>query len=294
MEITPTGKSETIDVLVVDDDAAGLCDLTLSLTRAGLTCVGVRTGWEALETLRNGSLPAVVVTDIRMPELDGLELVQRLRQIGLPNFPEIVFISGSAELGHAVDAIRLRARDLLTKPIDLRRLIQIVREVQLERRTQAAPPHAQAGAESGRGSKRPEERESIDVEAMSLLVLNNLRKLRRVRYEHLPAGLAVEASWEILLDLYVSELRNEFTSLTAVAGSAGIPLTSALRRIHELENNGMISVAPDQKDRRRAEVHLTIRGREGVQSFIRSYLTSTETPTHGPAATQRKSGGPSA
>lgn len=292
MEITPTGEGETIDVLVVDDDAAGLCDLTLGLTRAGLTCAGVRTGWEALETLRNGSFPSVVVTDIRMPELDGLELAQRLRQMALANLPEIVFISGSAELCHAVDAIRLRARDLLTKPIDLRRLIQIVREVQLERRAQVSTTVlAKPGARSERDRKRPEERESMDAATMSVLVLNNLRKLRRVRSEHLPAGLAVEGSWEILLDLYVSGLRNEFTSLTAVGGSAGVPLTSALRRIHELENSGMLLVAPDHKDRRRAAVHLTRKGREAVQSFIRSYLTSTEALSHARAATERKSVG---
>lgn len=277
MKSMTAATRENLDVLVVDDDADGLCDLTANLTRAGLTCVGVCSGWEALETLVRGALPSVIVTDIRMPGLDGLELAQHLRQMGLARAPEIVFISGSAELGHAVDAIRLRARDLLTKPLDLRRLIHIVKEVQLER--QAQPVMATAPWRSDMPS---------GDEAMSISVLNNLRKLRRLRSEHLPTGLAVEGSWEILLDLYVSELRCERPSVTAVGGSAGVPLTSALRRIHELASNDMVLLAPDQKDRRRAAVHLTRKGREAVQSFIRSYLPSMEAPAGTSSTTQPK------
>ena len=274
MRTPAAAPSEKLDVLVVDDDEAGLCDLVASLKRAGLTCVGASSGWEALEALLKGPIPSVMVTDIRMPELDGLELAQRLGRMGLAKIPELVFISGSAELGHAVDAIRLRARDLLTKPIDLRRLIQIIREVQLERQAQSlstATPDRHDMPASGKPEARTQPK-SVDVDAMSIVVLNNLRRLRRVRSEHLPPGLAVEASWEILLDLYVSELRSELTSLTSLGGSAGVPLTSGLRRIHELESKGMILRTPDEKDRRRAAAHLTKKGRETVQSFIRSYL----------------------
>ncbi|MGQ3299331.1 response regulator [Reyranella sp.] len=275
MRKPPAAQSENLDVLVVDDDEAGLLDLIASLRRAGLSCLGASTGWEALEALLKGPVPSVIVTDIRMPELDGLELAQRLGRMDLARLPELVFISGSADLGHAVDAIRLRARDLLTKPVDLRRLIQIVRDVQLERQAQSlskATPHRDDMPVHGKPDARMQSK-SVDVEAMSIVVLSNLRKLRRVRSENLPAGLAVEASWEILLDLYVSELRSERTSLTALGGSAGVPLTSGLRRIHELESKGMLMRTPDEKDRRRAAAHLTEKGRETVQSFIRSYVT---------------------
>jgi len=276
MDVLTAQPADRLDVLVVDDDPAGLDGLTDGLKRAGLICVGARTGWEALETLLRGTIPFVVITDIRMPELDGLELAHRLRRIGMARPPEIVFISGSAELDHAVEAIRLRARDLLTKPIDLRRLIQIVREVQLERKAPSswmAKPSRQTmqfdGTVEGCVQPRP-----IDVGAMSSVVLNHLRRLRRVSGENLPPGITVEASWEILLDLYVSERQGERISLTALGGSAGVPLTSALRRIQELERNGMISRIPDQADKRRVAAHLTDKGREAVQAFIRSYANS--------------------
>lgn len=268
--------NEKLDVLVVDDDEAGLGDLTASLRRAGLVCAAASTGWEALEALLKGPVPSVMVIDIRMPELDGLELAQRLGRTDGAKLPEFVFISGSAELRHAVDAIRLRARDLLTKPIDLRRLIQIIRDVQLERQVQSlskAVPYRHDLPFHAKPAVGPPPT-SIDVDAMSTVVLNSLRKIRRVRSENLPSGLAVEASWEILLDLYVSELRSESTSLTALGGSVGMPMTSGLRRVHELESKGMVVRIPDEKDRRRAAVRLTKKGRDTVQSFIRSYVTS--------------------
>ena len=120
----------------------------------------------------------------------------------------------------------------------------------------------------------------IDVGFMSSLVLNNLRSLQRLRSEHLPSGLAIEATWEILLDLYVSEHSGDAVSMTAAGGSAGISLTSALRRIRELEEKGMIARAPDEKDRRRAALCLTDKGRSAVQSFINSYITSLRSEEH--------------
>jgi len=120
----------------------------------------------------------------------------------------------------------------------------------------------------------------IDVGFMSSLVLNNLRSLQRLRSEHLPSGLAIEATWEILLDLYVSEHSGDAVSMTAAGGSAGISLTSALRRIRELEEKGMIARTPDEKDRRRAALWLTDKGRSTVQSFINSYIKSLRSEKH--------------
>lgn len=274
MEALSASPRRRLDVLVVDDDDAGLCDLTDSLNRAGLISEGVSTGWKALEALMRGARPSVVVTDIRMPELDGIELAQRLTRIEMAEQPEIIFISGNAELDHAVHAIRLRARDMLTKPIDLRRLVQIVKEVQLERRT-SSPPMAVPSPQNFEGwANTRTQVQEFDVKTMSVGVLKSLRSLHRARTTNLPEGLPVEASWEILLDLYVSELRMEPTSLTAIGGSSGVSLTSALRRIQELEGKGMIVRVPDQNDKRRAAAQLTEKGRHAVHSFIRAYVAS--------------------
>ena len=216
-------------------------------------------GWQALDLLARGARPAVVVTDIRMPELDGIEFAQRLARM-TPR-PEIVFVSGSAVLDDAVEALRLGARDLLAKPIDLRRLIQIVKEITLaKRRVPASDP--------------PTKGNEVDARRMSGIVLRDLKELHRLRGEHLPTGMAIEASWEMLLDLYESEMRGEEVSLTGLGVSSGVPLTSAIRRIHELEKEGMIERLPDESDRRRAILCLTDGGRRAVEHFVESYLGS--------------------
>ena len=253
------------DVLVVEDDPVVLDELIVSLRRAGLACVAARNAWEALEMIQRGGRPTVMVCDIRMPELDGLELVQRLARLDPGERPEVVFVSGHAGFDEAVAAMRLGARDLLTKPIDLRRLIQIIKEIRLEPRAAApAPPPA----------TEPDDAPALPAEEMPLKVL---RDLRRLRVQHLPPGLVPEASWEILLDLYSCESKGIKISVTSLAVATGAPMTSALRRIQELEASGFIDRLPDGVDRRRATLRLTPQGRAAVESFARAYLARDKT-----------------
>ena len=257
------------DVLVVEDDPVVLDELVISLRRAGLACEAAANAWQALELVKRGVRPTVMVCDIRMPELDGLELAQRLARLDSTERPEIIFVSGHAGFDEAVAAMRLGARDLLTKPIDLRRLIQIIKEIRLE---PPAPPPAPAS--------RAEAEEEIPVlppEEMPLRVLRDLRKLRRLRVQHLPPGLVPEASWEILLDLYACENKGIKISVTSLAVATGAPMTSALRRIQELEGSGFIERLPDGVDRRRATLRLTPHGRSAVESFARAYLERDKT-----------------
>ena len=278
------GLPERLDVLVVDDDRVVLDELFACLEQAGLVCAATGDGWQALDLLARGARPAVVVTDIRMPELDGIEFAQRLARM-TPR-PEIVFVSGSAVLDDAVEALRLGARDLLAKPIDLRRLIQIVKEIALLRRT--APESGAPRPVETAATRAAPAREGIDARRMSGAVLRDLKELDRLRGEHLPAGMAIEASWEMLLDLYESELRGEEVSLTSLGASSGMPLTSAIRRIHELEKEGMIARLADESDRRRAILWLTDDGRRAVESFVESYLASRR--ALGPATPTRMNG----
>lgn len=250
------------DVLVVEDDPVVLDELVVSLRRAGLVCLSANNAWEALELIQRGKRPTVMVCDIRMPELDGLELVQRLSRLDPGERPEVIFVSGHAGFDEAVAAMRLGARDLLTKPIDLRRLIQIIKEIRLEPPT---PAPAAAPLE-------PDDAPPLPPEEMPLKVLRDLRRLRRLRVQHLPPGLVPEASWEILLDLYACESKGIKISVTSLAVATGAPMTSALRRIQELEGSGFIDRLPDGVDRRRATLRLTQQGRGAVETFAQAYL----------------------
>src|SRR6185503_3335826 len=147
--MTSAEGKNTADVLVVDDDREAVEELVEFLAKAGLKCLSATDGWAALSLLNEGHRPNVVVSDLRMPELSGIEFGQQLMQLGEGERPEIIFVSGNAGFDDAVEALRMGARDMLTKPIDGAVLIQAVRRALLARKrrqqlAQSLPPVAEA------------------------------------------------------------------------------------------------------------------------------------------------------
>ena len=94
-----------IKVLLIDDEAAALEEMQEILVRSGLECQVAEDGWRALELVGRGFQPDVVVTDIRMPELGGIELAAQLRALMSGKQPAIVFVSGHADFDEAGDNI---------------------------------------------------------------------------------------------------------------------------------------------------------------------------------------------
>ena len=112
----------TKTLFVVDDDAdhrAALADL---LDAAGSAVQTFATAPAALEAL--DSPPDLVITDLRMPQMDGIALLKAL-QIRLPDLP-VLMISGHGDVAQAVQAIRAGAEDFLEKPYDAGHLILTV------------------------------------------------------------------------------------------------------------------------------------------------------------------------
>jgi two-component system nitrogen regulation response regulator GlnG len=84
-----------------------------------------RTGWEGLEQI-SAHPPDVVLLDVGLPDLSGLDVYQRLRRIDT-RIP-VIFITGSATTDTEIEAIRQGAYDYLLKPIDLSHLDKVVRD----------------------------------------------------------------------------------------------------------------------------------------------------------------------
>jgi DNA-binding response OmpR family regulator len=105
--------NELTNVLVVDDEAAIRYSVSKTLQRVGYQVAEAASGEEALDVMRRQTFD-VVLTDIRMPGLDGVELVRRIKDVD--NDTIVVLMTAYPSLGTAVEALRLGAHDYLIKP----------------------------------------------------------------------------------------------------------------------------------------------------------------------------------
>ncbi len=111
------------NILLVDDDER-LCNAASKVLAGECYRVGVATcGREALEMLKHQAI-ALVITDLRLPDFDGLELLRKIRELR-PEV-EVVMITGHGSVEHAVEAMKLGAYDFVEKPLDSVALLKTV------------------------------------------------------------------------------------------------------------------------------------------------------------------------
>src|SRR6476646_910278 len=126
--MSTTGSTEVVDtetkataerVLIVEDDAAARVGLEQLVKSWGFLADSACDGEEALEKVTTFR-PAIVITDLVMPRMDGLELLRALQLQGADVTTLLLTAQGTVET--AVEAMKEGAYDYLTKPIDLQRL----------------------------------------------------------------------------------------------------------------------------------------------------------------------------
>jgi DNA-binding NtrC family response regulator len=108
-----------LKILIVDDEEPARQGLTALLARWGYDVDEAGDGQEALAKAAAG-LPAVVVSDLVMPKMDGLELLRALKT-DVP-FASVILLTGQGSIDTAVTAMKEGAYDYLTKPVDVARL----------------------------------------------------------------------------------------------------------------------------------------------------------------------------
>ncbi|OGN49269.1 MAG: DNA-binding response regulator [Caulobacterales bacterium RIFOXYB1_FULL_67_16] len=112
-------------VFVVDDDQAMRDSLLLLLRGEGIRARGFPSAAAFLEALPDEKA-ACVITDLRMPQIEGAELIQRLRTLRGDTWPVIV-ITGHADVPLAVQLMKAGVVDFLEKPFDPNRILEAVR-----------------------------------------------------------------------------------------------------------------------------------------------------------------------
>jgi len=108
-------------ILVIDDEESLRHSLRKALKRAGYVVETAATGREGVDLLRAGRFDAVV-TDVRLPDLSGLDIVALVTETN-PGTP-ILVMTGYGTVDTALEAMRRGARDFLTKPFDTADLVQ--------------------------------------------------------------------------------------------------------------------------------------------------------------------------
>jgi len=119
-------------VMLVDDEPDMLAMLRLTLEKkCGCLVVTAPSGLKALELLGE-CRPEVVVTDIKMPDLDGLQLLKKIQDFD--RTISVIVMTGYGTIDMAVQAIKDGAYDFLQKPFDKDHIVRVVRNC-LERTT---------------------------------------------------------------------------------------------------------------------------------------------------------------
>ncbi len=118
-------------VLVVDDEASIRDSLRMILEYEGYRVEEAASGSQALARA-NDRLPDAVILDVKMPEMDGLDVLDAFRERGYD--APVLMISGHADVSTAVDATRRGAFDFFEKPLERERVLVSLRNAVESRR----------------------------------------------------------------------------------------------------------------------------------------------------------------
>ena len=288
-------------ILLLDDDPAALAFLNTVLTEAGFTCIQLSEPAQALVQVGTRQDIAVIVSDIRMPRLNGLQFVQQVNSLNLAwPAPAVLLLTGHPTVDLAVGAFRLGACDFLTKPIRPRELIEVVNRTLQRVRAQRRPPEGRPAdvhaliiqAEEVVGALRrrinlPADAAHLPSQAASapaplagattveahwpkgrigvLDAIDGLRKLRRNYDSH----KLDDVSWDLLLEMLRAHQTQQRLSVSALTISvANVSSTTSLRRLSELTARGYIERIPDASDGRRDFVRLTNKALELLSDYL--------------------------
>ncbi|TCT07912.1 response regulator [Aquabacter spiritensis] len=241
-------------VLLVDDDPDVLVELSEGLAALGLPVRTADTAVVALDLVQRHEDLQVIVTDLQMPRIDGIELLQKLSMRKRSRPLAAIVVTGHASLDRAVGALRLKAVDFLQKPVLPEEVAHAV-----HRAFSILEDEVASSGEEGTG------------ETLATARPNYLRALVAARADRdaiFQAGLFSDPAWDMLLDLAMAEATNRPISVTSLCIASGAPTTTALRRIDDLKDAGLIDRVPDPLDRRRVIVRLTAEGRGRMEAFV--------------------------
>ena len=116
-------------ILILDDSPVMVMNLAQILAKAGYEVTTAGNGKEGIAELTNGLKPTVILTDINMPEMDGIEFIREARKSTATKFTPIIVLSGDEDGRKRDEARAAGASGWLTKPPQPNQLLYVVKQL---------------------------------------------------------------------------------------------------------------------------------------------------------------------
>jgi two-component system chemotaxis response regulator CheY len=116
-------------ILILDDSPVMVMNLAKILAKAGYEVTTAGNGKEGIAELTNGLKPTVILTDINMPEMDGIEFIKEARKSPTTKFTPIIVLSGDEDGRKRDEARAAGASGWLTKPPQPNQLLYVVKQL---------------------------------------------------------------------------------------------------------------------------------------------------------------------
>jgi CheY-like chemotaxis protein len=275
-------------VLVVDDDSDCVAEYGEMIAGLGYEVHLAGDASTALKLIAEDLRIGIVVTDLKMPGMDGLTLLEELSSRFMPVRPLVAIVAtGVASLETAVQAMRSNAMDFLPKPVShetlaaaLRRasvrwtqltgqfrilaLSQLGSQIEITTEVQASSDHGSPAVQLAPSKS--------DLQAF----VRNVVKNRQSRAKYFDPELFAGPAWDILLDLAAAGLHGDTVATSSACAGTQVPLSTALRYINQLVEAGLVTRKADPTDKRRTLLELE----PAALSAMTRYLTASWTSHH--------------
>lgn len=277
-ETIKPSQALALNILLVDDDQDLLAEQADLLDALGYDCRTASSAEEARQVFAENRNINLVISDWSLPSGNGLELIKSLGEMNRNgrNFVAIL-LTGYPSIELAVQAMQDGFVDFLSKPVT-----RDMYEAALQRASDRLAIQSAATSESKvvesvaniqeslqalmskLGVQEKETAAEDDVAAaiknpnsVHPSVLKAIIKARRNRQKYFEGDLFSDPSWDILLELTAAHIENRQESVTSVAIAASVPASTAIRKIRELADRGLLKRWTDPTDARRIFVALT-------------------------------------
>jgi len=268
-----------LSVLVIDEDKAALAEQAELLQSMGHLCHSATSSEDAKILFLRHTEINLIIANCSFPTESGLDLLRAIGEINQSgrNFLSIL-LTRNPSLELAVQAMQQGVIDFLTKPVRTDAFKAAIDRAALRLSGSGAASHDTKVADSiahiqtslsllmdklgvSEADATPSDDEVLsslaNPNAVHPSVLKGIIKARRNRQKYFEGDLFSDPSWDILLELTAAHIENRQESVTSVAIAASVPASTAIRKIRELADRGLVKRWTDPSDARRIFVALT-------------------------------------